>query len=206
MTNWCNAAPNTRGNTGSTRAFHNRSGPQRICTSRFIPTGERRRSAAATASSTASVVPIDSVHLEPAFYVDTRVRFDRPAKVVVADEKLGHSIYALEEPLQPGDSLTLSFDVQFERRGFRNSGVRSSGAGIAILENGTYFTGGALPVIGYHPLRELWSADDRRKHGLPRQVTLPPPGDIDPRVAAGAPATFEAIVGTDSRSGSGCAG
>jgi hypothetical protein len=53
-----------------------------------------------------------------------------------------------------------------------------------------------VPVIGYQPVRELWSADDRRKHGLPRQLTLPPPGDIDPSVAAYAPATFEAIIGT----------
>jgi hypothetical protein len=144
-----------------------------------------------------SAVAIDSVHLEPAFYVETRVTFDRAFRQVVADDEIGHDIYALEEPLQPGDSLTLSFDVKFERRGFGNSGSRTSGAGTAILENGTYFTGGALPVIGYQPLRELWSADDRRKHGLPRQVTLPPPGDIDPSVAANAPATFEAIVGTD---------
>ena len=48
-------------------------------------------------------VPIDSVHLEPAFYVETRVTFDRPARVVVADEELGHFIYALDEPLQPGE-------------------------------------------------------------------------------------------------------
>ena len=144
-----------------------------------------------------SAVAIDSVHLEPAFYVHTRVTFDRAFRRVVADEVIGHDIYALEEPLQPGDSLTLSFDVQLERRGFTNSGPRSSGAGIAVLENGTYLTSGALPVIGYQPLRELWSADDRRKHGLPRQVTLPPPGDIDPGVAASPPATFEAIVGTD---------
>jgi hypothetical protein len=67
---------------------------------------------------------------------------------------------------------------------------------MAIVENGTYFTGGALPVIGYQPLRELWSANDRRKHGLPRQLTLAAPADIDPSVAAGAAATFEAIVGT----------
>jgi len=139
------------------------------------------------------VVPIDSVHLEPAFYVETRVTFDRPARVVVADAEIGHFIYALDKPLQPGDSLTLDFDVEFEPRGFRNSG-----ASMAIIENGSYFTGGALPVIGYHPLRELWSAEDRRKQGLPRQLTLPPPGDIDPSVAAGAPATFEAIVGTDA--------
>jgi ABC-2 type transport system permease protein len=144
-----------------------------------------------------SAVAIDSVHLEPAFYVETRVTFDRAFRQVVADDEIGHDIYALEEPLQPGDSLTISFNVKFEPRGFGNNGSRTSGAGTAILENGTYFTGGALPVIGYQPLRELWSADDRRKHGLPRQVTLPPPGDIDPSVAANAPATFEAIVGTD---------
>ncbi len=143
-------------------------------------------------------VPIVTVHLEPAFYVDTRVTFDRPARLVEADEALGHHIYALGTPLQPGDSLTLGFDVQFARRGFRNSGLRSNGAGQAILENGTYLTGSALPVIGYQPMRELWSAEDRRKHGLPRQLTLPPPGDIDPNVIAGAPATFDAIVSTDA--------
>ncbi|QHT70034.1 ABC transporter permease subunit [Rhodocytophaga rosea] len=145
-----------------------------------------------------SNMPIDSVHLEPAFYVETRIKFDRPARLVIADEKLGHHIYALEEPLQPGDSLRLDFDVQFEPRGFRNTGLRSNGAGQAIVENGTYFTGSALPVIGYQPMRELWSAEDRRKHGLPRQVTLPPPGDIDPHLAMSAPATFEAIVGTSA--------
>ncbi|CAN5584543.1 M1 family aminopeptidase [soil metagenome] len=145
-----------------------------------------------------SSVPIDSVHLEPAFYVETLVTFDRAYRHVLADAKLGHSIYALDEPLQPGDSLTLNFDVKFEPRGFGNSGGRASGAGMAIVENGTYFTGGALPVIGYQPLRELSSANDRRKHGLPRQLTLAAPPDIDPSVAAGAAATFEAIVGTDA--------
>ena len=144
-----------------------------------------------------SPVPIDSVHLEPAFYVDTRVAFDRAFRQVVADAKHGHDIYALQEPLQPGDSLMLEFDVKLDRRGFRNNGLGNTGAGSAIVENGTYFTSGALPVIGYQPLRELWSADDRRKYGLPRQLTLPPPGDIDPSVAAGAAATSEAVVGTD---------
>ncbi|RAJ93236.1 peptidase M1-like protein [Larkinella arboricola] len=142
--------------------------------------------------------PITSVHLEPAFYVKTRMRFDRPARAVVADEKLGHFIYALGQPLQPGDSLTLRFEVTFEARGFDPRGLGSTGAGQAILENGTYFTGDALPIIGYQSQRELWGADDRRKHGLPRQVTLPDPGDIDPRVAADAPAIFEAIIGTSA--------
>jgi ABC-type transport system involved in multi-copper enzyme maturation permease subunit len=143
-------------------------------------------------------VPIAQVHLEPAFYVDTRVTFDRPARRIVADDRLGHHVYTLAQPLQPGDSLTLGFDVRFEPRGFRNSGLRSNGAGQAILPNGTYFTDGALPVVGYQPLRELWRAEDRRKHGLPRQITLTPLGDVDPNVAARPPATFEAIVGTSA--------
>ena len=138
-----------------------------------------------------AAVPIDSVHVEPAFSVDTRVTFDRNFRQVAADRELGHDIYALDEPLLPGDSLTLSFDVGFEPRGFGKGGTTR-----AVVRNGTYFTSGALPVIGYQPLRELWSADHRRRHGLPRQVTLPPPGDIDPAVAAGAPATFEAVIGT----------
>ncbi len=142
-------------------------------------------------------VPIDSIHVEPAFYVDTEVSFDRNYRQVLDDDKLGHEIYALAQPLQPGDSLTMTFDVRLEERGFTNSGVRPSGASIAVVENGTYLQGGALPVIGYQPLRELWSANDRRKYGLPRQVTVPPPTDIDPGVTASAPATFEAIVATD---------
>ena len=143
-------------------------------------------------------VSINAVHLEPAFYVNTSVTFDRPAREVLADDKLGHSIYTLGKPLQPGDSLTLNFVVQFESRGFRNNGLRSNGAGQGILENGTYFTGDALPVIGYQPFRELWSAEDRRQYGLPRQVTLPTPGDIDPSVSAGEAATFDAIIATDA--------
>jgi ABC-type transport system involved in multi-copper enzyme maturation permease subunit len=170
--------------------------PVRVATNLRIEIHPRRR--AATIHGTYRLVnrdevPIDSVHVEPAFYVDTRVTFDRAFSQVVADAEHGHDIYALTEPLQPGDSLTLEFDVQFELRGFRNSASKT----VAIVENGTYFTNGALPVIGYQPLRELWSADDRRKHGLPRQLTLVPPGDVDPNVTAGSAATFEAIVGTD---------
>jgi ABC-2 type transport system permease protein len=175
--------------------------PVRVATNLNVDIHPRQRTATIRGSYrlvNRSPVPITAIHLEPAFYVKTRLSFDRRARVVVADEKLGHFIYAMDKPLQPGDSLTLSFDVQFESRGFRNDGLRSNGAGQGIVENGTYFTGEALPVIGYQPMRELWSADDRRKYGLPRQVTLPTPGDIDPSVSAGAATTINAIISTDA--------
>ena len=175
--------------------------PQRTATNLRIEIHPDRRAATIHGSYrlvNRATVPIDSVHLEPAFYVDTRVTFDRPATRVLADAKLGHDIYALGTPLQPGDSLTLSFDLQFARRGFRSSGSSKSGAGIAVLQNGTYLQSGALPVIGYQSRRELWSSEDRRKYGLPRQLTLAPPGDIDPNVTAEPPARFDAIIGTDA--------
>jgi len=175
--------------------------PVRVATSLRIEIHPTQRAATIRGSYVLvnrSRVEIDSVHLEPAFYVDTDVTFDRAFTQVVADAKHGHDIYALKEPLQPGDSLTLTFDVTLERHGFRNDGLGNTGAGMAVVENGTYFTSGALPVIGYQPLRELWSAEDRRRYGLPRQVTLPAPADIDPSVAAGAAARFEAVVATDS--------
>jgi hypothetical protein len=112
--------------------------------------------------------------------------------MVVNDEKLGHSIYALSQPLEPGDSLALNFDVRYEPRGFRNSG-----ASRAVIPNGTHFTGELLPRIGYQPSRELMSASDRRAQGLPRQVTLPTPDDVDPSVTAGDAVLFDAVIGTD---------
>ena len=173
--------------------------PHRTATNLHIEIYPTRRAATIRGSYrlvNRDTLPIDSVHLEPAFYVDTRVTFDRPARQVVADRELGHFIYALAEPLQPGDSLTLNFDVQIARRGFTNGGYRSSGAGIGVVANGTYLTGGALPLIGYQPMRELWSAADRRKHGLPRQLTLASLTDVDPNLTARPPATFEAVIGT----------
>ncbi|HEX5870558.1 MAG TPA: hypothetical protein VFY65_09090, partial [Longimicrobium sp.] len=65
-----------------------------------------------------TAVAIDSIHVA----IDGEVRtgaigFDRPAARVLADEALGHRIYALRTPLQPGDSLRMDFRVRFAPRG-----------------------------------------------------------------------------------------
>ena len=143
-----------------------------------------------------SAVAIDSIHLATASAVETgAVSFDRAAARVLVDEGRGHRIYALEEPLQPGDSLQLSFAVRFARRGFHNSGVDAS-----VVANGTYFTNQDwLPGIGYQPRRELSEAEDRRAHGLAPRPALPSLYDIDARQhrADAERIAFEAVVGTD---------
>lgn len=135
---------------------------------------------------------IDSVHVATMPGVETRaISFDRPAARVLADEVLGHRIYALGKPLQPGDSLRLGFQVRVEPRGFRENGVDDS-----VAENGTYFTNGLLPAIGYQPRRELMRASDRREHGLPARPLIPFLSDDEARKDRGAGIAFEAIMGT----------
>ena len=80
-----------------------------------------------------SAAAIGSIHVATASDVETRaIRFDRPARRVLADDDLGHHIYALGRPLQPGESLRLGFEVHSAPRGFSNGGVDAS-----VVPNGT---------------------------------------------------------------------
>jgi ABC-2 type transport system permease protein len=137
-------------------------------------------------------VAIGSIHVATVPGVETgAVAFDRPAARVLLDEDRGHRIYALERPLQPGDSLRLDFQVRVEPHGFRESGVDAS-----VAANGTYFTNGWLPAIGYQGDRELMSASDRREHGLASRPLIPYLEDAEARKDRGAGIAFEAVVGT----------
>ncbi|MBC5991464.1 ABC transporter permease/M1 family aminopeptidase [Pontibacter cellulosilyticus] len=110
-----------------------------------------------------STLPIDTVHLATIEAVKTgAIKFDRPFKRILVDEELGHSIYTLNQPLQPGDSLRLSFDVQYHVKGFPHKGIDAS-----VIQNGTYFINyDLLPAIGYQAMRELRGNGERKKYGL----------------------------------------
>jgi aminopeptidase N len=142
----------------------------------------------------ASAIPIDSVHLATA--VEPRVvEFDRLATRVLGDAERGHHVYALEEPLQPGDSIRLSFAMRIEPRGFRHDGVDTP-----VIANGTYFTNQPwLPAIGYQSIRELSSPGERRAHGLPPRPVIPSLYDAEARrtMTGVELIAFEAVVGTD---------
>jgi ABC-2 type transport system permease protein len=140
-------------------------------------------------------VAIDSIHLAASAETETRsVRFDRQALPVIEDKELGHRIYALAQPLQPGDSVQLSFEVHYQPRGFRNRGETT-----LLAANGTFFTSeDLLPAIGYQRNRELNDAGPRRTHGLSRRSLFPSLDDVGARQIGDRieRETFEAIVGT----------
>lgn len=142
-----------------------------------------------------SAKAVDTLHLATALDVETSaVDFDRPVTPVVVDDRLGHRMYALSQPLQPGDSLQLRFQVQAQRRGFGNSGVQ------ALVEpSGTYLLAqDLLPGIGYQLLRELREAGPRKQYGLPPRPDIPSLNDAQMRQYStrGDWMAFDAVVGT----------
>jgi ABC-2 type transport system permease protein len=121
--------------------------------------------------------PIDSVHV----YIDREVdahsiSLSRAARPLVVDQATGYRIYALERPLAPGDSMRLSFEVAFRRRGFRSTGIQT-----AVVGNGSFFNRKWLPFIGYQPAFELSDDATRKRFGLPPRPPTPEPNDMTAR-------------------------
>jgi ABC-2 type transport system permease protein len=146
--------------------------------------------------------PIDSIHVATIAGVENGpVSFDRSARRVVEDDDLGHRIYALRQPLRPGESLRLGFAVHVEPRGFRNGGMAA-----ALAENGTWFMNAdVLPAIGYQSDRELLKPAERRAHGLPRRPLFPSLADAGDVTGEGGGAgagaervSVDAVLGTDA--------
>lgn len=144
-----------------------------------------------------NAVAIDSIHLATAIGVQTtNINFGRYAKQILFDDKLGHQIYILAEPLQPGDSLRLSFEVHSAIRGFTNNGTDA-----AIMANGTNFRNYEwMPAIGYQSYRELSEVSQRKKYKLPARPETPSLYNLNARKNApfSERISFEAVVGTDS--------
>lgn len=142
-------------------------------------------------------VAIDSIHVATAWGLETAaVTFDRPSSHTVEDKDPGHQIHVLKKPLQPGDSLSLSFEVHFNSQGFSHNGVD-----VSVIGNGTYFINEDwLPAIGYQSNRELRDNGSRKKYGLAPWAfpSLYDTASANRQIMAEQELTrFEAVIGTD---------
>ena len=122
--------------------------------------------------------PIDTIHVAVASAVTTdAIDFGRPARAAVLDDELGHRVYLLAQPLQPGDSLTMSWRVRYAPRGFPAGNISTS-----VVENGSFIVmQDWSPLIGYQPGRELSDAGRRRELGLPARPVVPSLYDLEAR-------------------------
>ncbi|MER2999257.1 ABC transporter permease/M1 family aminopeptidase [Pontibacter populi] len=142
-----------------------------------------------------SKAAINSIYLATVPGVESKaVTLDRKTTSILTDEEHGHRIYTLQNPLQPGDSLKLSFEVYVKQNGFSNNGAKS-----LVLANGTYFLNhDLLPAIGYQWYRGLRDAASRKKYGMPPRPMIPSLYDAEARQRShrGNFMAFEATVGT----------
>jgi hypothetical protein len=117
---------------------------------------------------------IDSVQLLINQPVQARsIAFDRPSTPAIVDQETGFRNYRLAQPLLPGDSLMLQFEVAFAPRGFTNRRAPTE-----VVANGTHFDRNWLPFVGYQRALELRSSEDRQLYDLPARQLLPAADDI----------------------------
>jgi len=149
--------------------------------------------------------PITELHfnVENSKVCNTTWDFSRPSAQKLADKDLGYYIHTLNQPLQPGDTLTMNFSVTVRSRGFQETETRAQN--LKVVQNGTFVSrGDYFPFLGYNAAAEISNKDDRKKYGLPpRSSGLPPTNDAFYRARnLFTPdadwVTFEAIVSTDA--------
>ncbi|MEM7656455.1 MAG: M1 family aminopeptidase [Bacteroidota bacterium] len=115
--------------------------------------------------------PMSEIHIQHPSQSEmeiTRLEFERmdslgAGQVGIKDawEQFGFEIYEMDRPLQPGDSLKLTFEGRFETLGFVESGSNTN-----VVFNGTFFNNSYFPGLGYDPGFELGSTDERRERDL----------------------------------------
>ena len=116
--------------------------------------------------------PISQIHLTDQHEAVTEVQFDRPFHLVSREARDLYSIYALEQPLAPGEVLTLTFTVGHESRGFRDGNELPQ-----FAYNGTFFDAEFFPEIGYFLGLEIDDPRRRREEHLGPLEEMAPRGD-----------------------------
>jgi ABC-2 type transport system permease protein len=116
--------------------------------------------------------PIGQIHITNQQQSFSDVRFDRPFHVVSASPRALYTIYQLENPLAPGETLNLTFNVGYTSRGFKDGYERPE-----LAYSGTFFDSGYFPSIGYDANNEIGDPRRRREEHLPEQELLPHRGD-----------------------------
>jgi ABC-2 type transport system permease protein len=132
-------------------------------------------------------VPIDTLHLSGEQNLKFEITYNGAALPYISPlvhkgpkfrlfsnkkDTANYRLYALPQPLMPGDTAILVVTSSIAYKGFPNSGF-----GREIVYNGTFYSGG-LPSMGYSANSELSSDEDRKKYKLPKKEDdLPQHGD-----------------------------
>jgi hypothetical protein len=116
--------------------------------------------------------PIAQIHVTDQKKSVTNVQFDHPFHLVSSAPRNLYSIYALDPPLAPGQTVTLTCNVGHQTRGFRDGNELPE-----LAYNGTFFDSDYVPYIGYNNTIELDDPRRRREEHLPPLEEMAHRGD-----------------------------
>jgi hypothetical protein len=116
--------------------------------------------------------PISEIHVTDPMQSVTNIKFDRPFHRVSSGPRDIYSIYELEQPLEPGADLQMTFNVVYQSRGFRDGNEKAE-----FAYNGTFFDAGYFPGIGYDQNQEISDPRRRREEKLGALEEMAPRGD-----------------------------
>ncbi|MEO7252341.1 MAG: hypothetical protein ABIW30_07025, partial [Arenimonas sp.] len=114
--------------------------------------------------------PISDFHIGLSPEVQVHTLEVGPARLVHNDARLGHRIYHLTAPMQPGEERVLRFDLEYRDKGFGNSTAQHQ-----LVENGSFFNSSVLPSFGYNKDEQIQDRNERRKRKMgevPRMAKL----------------------------------
>jgi ABC-2 type transport system permease protein len=115
--------------------------------------------------------PISEIHIQenPESEVKNEyIRFDKKNGISKKYDDFKYTIYALETPLQPGDSLRMDFKTVFLTNGF----VENSSSNTQVIFNGTFFNNGYFPSLGYNRDYEMSDDNKRKEKKLPERERM----------------------------------
>ncbi|MGB3465268.1 MAG: M1 family aminopeptidase [Cyclobacteriaceae bacterium] len=137
----------------------------------LMPESRDFKAKAVYISKNKSGEPIDSIHLDHNGY-PSEFTFDRPTELVLEDTVYNYDIYRLQEPLMPGDSITLTIKLHNKP----NTWLRNESP---ILKNGTFINNSIFPTFGYSDSQELRDNEVREKYDLPPKDRMKSPFNPD---------------------------
>jgi ABC-2 type transport system permease protein len=119
-----------------------------------------------------TAAPISQIHIVDPNQSVSNVKFDRAFHLVSSSPRDLYSIYALDQPLAPGETLNMNFTVGYAAHGFTDGNERPQ-----FAYSGTFFDSNYFPLIGYDPDNELTDPRRRRDQHLGPVSDLPARGD-----------------------------
>ena len=146
------------------KKYENLAQPKVLAVDSRVDIDPAHRSFAGSATYTLqnkTAAPIPEIHLTDQHESVSNVSFDRGFRKVSCAARNSYCIYALDQPLEPGAVVKMTFNVGHQSRGFRDGNELPE-----FAYNGTFFDSDYFPYIGYNRGVELDDPRRRREEKL----------------------------------------